>query len=203
MFWTVSLHMQTLTFARGTVCVYYICVKLAQHKFRQKNISGFLISALHHVNTTANSELVWHFTGTKEIIRGVLFQKMLSLLVKLHNIWLALFAGWWEGSSTVALVCTGILSFPSALPCYGTAVLDTNQKKKMLYSSKKGNLLVYQIVMAPANDQSVAHASPKWLCRELKAQFCFSALQAIKGAVGSTEDFEFWNRTNGYLLGNC
>lgn len=62
---------------------------------------------------------------------------------------------------------------------------------------------MYQIVMAPANDQIVAHASPKWLCRELKAQFCFSALQAIKGAVGSTEDFEFWNRTNGYLLGNC
>lgn len=93
MFWAVSLHMQTLTFARGTVCVYYICVKLAQHKFRQKNISGFLISALHLVNTTANSELVWHFTGTKEIVRGVLFQKMLSLLVKLHNIWLALFAG--------------------------------------------------------------------------------------------------------------
>lgn len=76
MFWTVSLHMQTLTFARGTVCVYYICVKLAQHKFRQKNIiSGFLISALHHVNTTANSELFWHFTGTKEIIRGVFFSE--------------------------------------------------------------------------------------------------------------------------------
>lgn len=62
---------------------------------------------------------------------------------------------------------------------------------------------MYQIVMAPANDQSVAHVSLEVACRELEAQFCLSVLQAIKEAVGSIEDFEFWNRTNGYLLGNC
>lgn len=105
----ISLHVQTLSFAyeryenkipsglifwriiENSSFFFFFFSLIQLNKASKRTTSIGFLSVLSIMLTIANSKLCRHYTGTKEIIPGLLFQKTLNLLLKSCHMWFALF----------------------------------------------------------------------------------------------------------------